>query len=610
MTDNDAPIVGIDLGTTNSLVAYADEAGPHLIHGPAGAEDVILPSVIGFDLSGGDVTVGHTARLHAVEKPETTVHSIKRLMGRGFGDLRAESKRLPYRVLRRGCEIEERDVASVVIGEKFYTPPQLSAMILAELKRRATGYLGREVTKAVITVPAHFDDTQRQATRDAGLIAGLDVVRIVNEPTAAALAYGLDRAETATIAVYDLGGGTFDISILRIEDGMFEVLSTDGDTHLGGDDFDHCLIDLFIREVHKQFGVDITTPTIKQQLRTLAEEIKVRLSNADEAQVEIAIGPKDVYRRVIRRDEFEGMIEPLIERTIAACGRAAKAARVRVDEIDRVVMVGGSTRVPLIRQRVAEAFACAPYTAINPDHVVAMGAAVQASILSGAQRGMLLFDVTPLSLGIETMGGAMGKLIPANVRIPCKATENFTTFQDGQTAVKINVLQGEREMAKDCRSLGVFELRGIPPMPAGLPKIKVTFLIDQNGILDVTAVEERSGKNASVQIVPSYGLTRDEVKHLQEDAIAHAREDMSAHHLADVRTTVEFDLNKASGMIQKYGHLLPAGQRDELTRQLNELKELSKISDDPHAINKARMKFNHKTVPLAEIAVKESLKDS
>lgn len=608
MTSDSPPIIGIDLGTTNSLVAYADESGPHLIPGYSGDTDVILPSVLAID-SSGRATIGTDALAHAVERPRETIYSIKRLMGRSSANLQKEMSRLPYEVSRRPGDTE-RDVAAVVVHGRWYTPPELSGLILAELKKRAEKHLGQPISQAVITVPAHFDDAQRQATRDAGQIAGLDVLRIVNEPTAAALAYGLDRSEQATIAVYDFGGGTFDISILRLEDGVFEVLATDGDTHLGGDDLDHTIIDLVYREVEERFGIKIQSPKIKQQLRTLAEDVKKKLGDQEKVQLEIAIGKEDVYRREFTRSEFEDMIDPLVGRTIESCSRALKAAKLKPSEIDQVVMVGGSTRVPYVRRRVGDVFQAVPYTALNPEQVVAMGAAIQASILSGARRDMLLLDVTPLALGIETMGGAMGKLIMANTRIPCRATETFTTFQDGQTAVKINVLQGERELVENCRSLGVFELQDIPPMPAGIPKVDVTFLIDQNGILSVTAVEQRSGRNASVQIIPSHGLTREEVRQIQQEAFEHAREDMSKHHLIDVRTTVQFDLNKTERMIQLHGALLPEEERDALKREADALREFAQSCEDAASINEKREAFNLSMLPLAEKAMTETLKHS
>jgi chaperone protein DnaK len=612
MTASQEVIIGIDLGTTNSLVALGHESGPEIIRRtPEGGSDSgVVPSFAAFDPATGRITVGAPARAHAVENPTTTVFSIKRLMGKGFADLEDELRFLPYRVVRRRTDQGGRDVAAVEIEGRQFTPPEISAMILRELKSRAEAYLGHPVCKAVVTTPAYFDDAQRQATRDAGRIAGLDVLRIVNEPTAAALAYGLDRNENATLAVYDLGGGTFDVSILALRDGVFEVLSTHGDTHLGGDDFDRCIIELVQSEIAEQFGVTIDSPAIKQLLRTFAENVKIELSEHQASPIQIDLGHGRRYDRMLSRREFEDMIEPLVQRTIDSVHHALADAGISPDGIDQVVMVGGSTRVPLVRRRVAEALGREPYTALNPEEVVALGAAVQASILAGIEREVLLLDVMPLSLGIETMGGAMGKLIMRNTRIPAQATEMFTTFVDGQTNIKINVLQGERELASDCRSLGQFELRGIPPMPAGLPKVQVTFLIDQNGILNVTARELRSGKEAGVQILPSHGLTTDEVRRMEEESYTFARQDMTAHRLIDLRNQVTFDTRKAEQALASVGNLLDEQTRREIEQAIVELRRLAAESDDADRIYRELDRFGKMTVPLAETAITAGLKES
>ncbi|HVP10452.1 MAG TPA: Hsp70 family protein [Phycisphaerae bacterium] len=634
-------IVGIDLGTTFSLVAHADQRGPHVIRDAD--EEGRLPSVLGFSAD-GHVTIGWQARRHAVENPEHTVYSIKRLMGLGVEDLKNELPHLAYHVVRG-----ERDTVKVDINGKLLTPQEVSALILAELKSRAERHFGHPIRRAVITVPAYFDDAQRQATRDAGQIAGLEVVRIINEPTAAALAYGFgirqavadkaaaskasgmlsltigDRSKCSSgdepaarsvarggkeaIAVYDLGGGTFDISILRLASGLFEVISTHGDTHLGGDDFDRTIITLVQREVADRFGINIDSPATKQALRLFAEQVKIRLSDAQSADIELDLGGGRSYRRTITRGEFEAMITPLLERTIDASRRALADAKMQPQDVARVVMVGGSTRIPLVRKRVEEVFGTKPYTALNPDEVVALGAAVQGQILAGQRSDMLLLDVTPLSLGIETMGGAVGKLIMRNTRIPCQATEQFTTFVDGQTSVKINVLQGERELAKDCRSLATFDLRGIPPMPAGIPKIAVQFLIDANGILNVNASEQRSGTEASIQVIPSHGLTRDEVKKIELESIKFAREDMTAHRFVDLRNQVEFDIVRTEQTLAKHGRLLPAEERAALEEAMRKLREFAASTDDAEKLYVELNHFGKMTETLANLAITEALRE-
>ena len=631
-------ILGIDLGTTNSLGAYMTPTGPVVIRDATG--NGLVPSVIAF-AQDGRVTVGSEARAHSVENPLSTVYSVKRLMGKGIADITEDLKFLPY-----GVQAGPNDTVLVDINGRAMTPQELSAIILREVRARAEAALGVEITQAVITVPAYFDDAQRQATRDAGRVAGLEVKRIVNEPTAAALAYGLDRREDATIAVYDFGGGTFDISILRVSGGVFQVLSTDGDTHLGGDDLDMELIDLIIGEIVEKFFKCSTgilpvsgcsmgilpmsdaekqkkqqqqqqdmgkmpmlhfPPATRQALRNFAEAAKIRLSTESSATVEIGLGGGRTYRRTITREEFEARAARWVDHTVEHCRQALKDAKLTREQIDQVVMVGGSTRIPLVLRRVEEFFGRKAYTAINPDEVVAMGAAVQAGILSGSQRDTLLLDVVPLSLGIETLGGAMGKLIMRNSTVPCQASETFSTYVDGQTGVDIHVLQGERELAGDCRSLGRFELKGIPPMPAGMPRVHVTFLIDANGILNVSARELRSGREAAVQITPSHGLSREQVDAMVKESYKHAREDLTAHRVIDLRNEATRILAAIDKALAAAGQVLTAGQRENLDAVVADLRA-KMPTEDPDAIYEAMTAANTAADPLTQAQMDAVLK--
>ncbi|MCC6908715.1 MAG: Fe-S protein assembly chaperone HscA [Phycisphaerales bacterium] len=612
-------IVGIDLGTTNSLVAFCGDRGPRVLLDGAG--QALLPSIVRIDAD-GQMTIGREARDHAVEFPRQTVHSVKRLMGQTIDQVRGDLDYLSYEVTAG-----EGAAARVRVHDRLLSPQEISAAILARLREIAQTALQRPVAKAVITVPAYFDDAQRQATRDAGRFAGLDVARIINEPTAAALAYGIGRSgEPETIAVYDLGGGTFDISILQIippsgadasiDSAFFQVRSTAGDTHLGGDDVDRLIVELVQREIRDQHGVALEfPPSTRQALRRFAEATKIRLSSEDSAPIQIDLGDGRTYERTISRDEFEAMITPWVERTIEACRRALRDARLAPGDIDRVVMVGGSTRIPLVRQRVGAFFESNPYTAIDPDQVVALGAAVQAAILSGAHQSALLLDVIPLSLGIETMGGAMAKLIMRNSTVPCQATERFSTSVDGQTSIKIHVLQGERELVSDCRSLGEFHLRGIPPMPAGIPQLEVSFHIDVNGILDVTAVERRSGKRAAVQIVANHGLTAQEVDRIERDSISHARSDMKLHRIIDLRVNAALDLKWICDAIKRVESEIPADYRRELDARIATLQrfvddsELEPQSVNADAFHAAKEELDRASVRLHELSIARSLRD-
>jgi Fe-S protein assembly chaperone HscA len=589
---SDPFILGIDLGTTNSLAAYMTAGGPVVLRDDAGC--ALVASVIAFGPD-GSVTVGQDARAHAVERPTSTVYSVKRLMGKSLADVASDLEVLPYAIVEGPNE-----TVRVEVDGREMTPQELSAIILREVKARAEAVLGRAISQAVITAPAYFDDAQRQATRDAGRIAGLDVRRIVNEPTAAALAYGLDRKQEAHIAVYDLGGGTFDISILHVAGGVFHVLSTNGDTRLGGDDLDRELIKLITGDIRERFGSDLTfPPATRQALRNFAEAAKIRLSTQQQAQVEIDLGGGRTFRRTIAREEFESRAATWVDHTIDHCRQALEDAELTAGDIDEVVLVGGSTYMPLVRRRVGEFFARTPYTALDPEEVVALGAAVQAGILAGIRQEALLLDVTALSLGIETLGGAMGKLIMRNSTIPCQASETFTTYVDGQTSVDIHILQGERELAGDCRSLGRFQLSGIPPMPAGMPRVHVTFLIDANGMLNVCASELRSGKEASVQVTPSHGLTREEVDRMVRDSYAHAVEDLTAHQLIDLRNEAHRILSAIERALADVPDVLDAAQRAALDAAVAELRAKAG-SDQPEAIQDALNVADEAALPLTQ----------
>jgi molecular chaperone DnaK (HSP70) len=529
-------VVGIDLGTTNSLAAIRAGKGARVLRDRDG--EPLVPSMVCFHPD-GRVLVGREAKALRLTFPDRTVFSVKRLIGRSASEVAAEARRLPFRVVAG-----ERDLPRIRIGDTAWSPEAISARILRHVKTIAEQALGQPVQAAVVTVPAWFDDAQRQATKDAAALAGLDCLRILNEPTAAALAYGIDGTQDGTVLVYDLGGGTFDVSILRIEDGVFRVLATAGDTHLGGDDFDLLLADRILAALPKGTRTaTVDDPFVLQSVRSAAEGLKIRLSDATEAALELDLGPRGTATLRVTRAEFEAAIAPLVQRTLDCVQRAARDAGLRLDQIDDIALVGGSTRVPLVRERLRQLCGKPPHTEVDPDLAVALGASIQADVLAGNDRSLLLLDVIPLSLGIETLGGAVQKLILRNSTIPTSVTEEFSTGVDDQTAVDLSIYQGERELAQDCRLLGTFKLRGIPPMPAGLPRIAVAFLVDADGVLRVTAREQRTGAEAGIQIVPSFGLSRDEVRQMMLDSIEHAQSDYAAREAIEVR-------NKAVAMVR------------------------------------------------------------
>jgi len=619
-------VVGIDLGTTNSLVAYVKDGVPVVLRDKSG--DALVPSVVSI-AADGTVHVGREAQRRLLTEPRRTAYSVKRFMGKGREDVGGEASHFPFRIAG-----DDKGVVRIGLGDREYTPPEISAFVLRELKRRAESHFAAEgdvdpdVDRAVITVPAYFNDAQRTATRDAGRIAGLDVLRIINEPTAASLAYGLDKKHTGVIAVYDLGGGTFDISILKIEDGVFQVLSTNGDTHLGGDDIDYVftqhVLDTFERSGAISQRDGEFDPALVQAIRKAVIQAKHELSEKDAADIEIddfasnvdgsiAAAPGQRYRLSLTRAAFETAITPIVERTLAPCRQALADAELSPADVDEVVLVGGSTRVPLVRRRVEELFQRKPHTELNPDEVVAIGAAIQADILITGNREMLLLDVTPLSLGIETVGGVTSKIILRNSTIPATGSEMFTTAVDNQTAVDIHVLQGERELVGDNRSLARFKLRGIPPMPAGLPRVQVQFQIDANGILSVTASEQRTGVEQAIEVKPSYGLTDEEVERMLLDSFEHAEADFAARLLIEARNEAESMMTATEKHLRspEFAEIekseLTPDERKKIDAVLAGLKMVLN-STDRETIQKWTQALNDATQHLAEVMMNRAVR--
>jgi molecular chaperone DnaK len=598
-----AKIIGIDLGTTNSVVAVMEGGEPKVIANEEGGRTT--PSVVGFTKS-GERLVGQVAKRQAITNPENTIYSIKRFMGRRYDEVNDEMKMVPYKVVKQG------DHVAIEAQGKLYTPPEVSAMILQKLKKAAEDYLGTSVSEAVITVPAYFNDAQRQATKDAGRIAGLDVKRIVNEPTAAALAYGLDKKKDETIAVYDFGGGTFDISILEVGEGVIEVKSTNGDTHLGGDNLDQKIVDWLIDEFKKDEGLDLRAKGNEmalQRLKDAAERAKIELSTALETEINLpfitadASGPKHLVKKLTRA-KLEQLVEDLVQRSIEPCKKAMVDAGVDASKIDEVVLVGGQTRMPRIQALVKELFGKEPHKGVNPDEVVAIGAAVQAGVLSGEVKDLLLLDVTPLTLSIETLGGVATPMIPRNTTIPTKKTETFSTAADSQTEVEVHVLQGERPMANQNRTLGKFKLSGIPPAPRGVPQVEVTFDIDANGILNVTAKDNATGKDQKITITSSSGLSKEEIDRMAKDAEAHSAEDKTKRDEIEARNGLDNLVYNIEKMLKESGDKVSGSDKTDVESSLADAKKTLEGTPSASELNAAREKLTAASHKLAEAMYK------
>jgi molecular chaperone DnaK len=598
-----AKVIGIDLGTTNSVVSVVEGGNPTVIANQEGSR--LTASVVGFSKD-GEILVGQVAKRQAITNPENTVFSIKRFMGRRYDEVLQEIKLVPYKVVKAG-----NGDARVEVRGKQYSPPEISAMILRKLKEAAEAYLGEKVTQAVITVPAYFNDSQRQATKDAGKIAGLEVLRIINEPTAAALAYGLDKKKDETIAVYDLGGGTFDISILEIGEGVFEVKATNGDTHLGGDDFDQRVMDWIAEEFKKEHGIDLRKDRMAlQRLKEAAERAKIELSTTMQTEINLpfitadATGPKHLVL-TLTRAKLESLVNDLVERTLGPCRQAMQDAGISAKDIQEVILVGGQTRMPKVQEAVKQLFGREPHKGVNPDEVVAVGAAVQGAVLTGEVKDLLLLDVTPLSLGIETLGGVMTTLIARNTTIPTKKSETFTTAADNQSSVEVHVMQGERPMARDNRTLGRFHLDGIPPAPRGVPQVEVTFDIDANGILNVSAKDTATGKQQNITITASSGLTKDEIGKMVKEAEANAAEDTRRKSEIEVRNQTDSLVYSTERTLSEHGAKLPDADRKAIDDALAEAREALK-SEDVDRMKRAQDTLSKASHKLAEIMYREA----